>query len=601
MATKKRCHYDVLNVSRDCNEDDLKKAYRTAALKYHPDKNRGREEEAEEEFKLVQEAFEVLSDTHERAWYDSHRDQILRGKQPGDNDDEEGVTQATQVEIMDYFTSTCYGGYNDEEDGFYTIYRMVFSELGKEETVAAGRKANLSFAEFGTSQSNWNGVKQFYAQWESFSSSKLFGYAEKWNLSEAENREIRRAMDKENKKERAKAKKEYNGLVRELVMFVKKRDPRVKKQKKVEDLARAEREEELRIRQEEEKKRRKEWAEESKEAREKALEEDAAGLDEILASIALDDEKEKKKNRRKMRNANGTEQNNEVDDAEEEAEEEDEEDLVEEVDQEQYCIACKKKFRTYAQFENHNSTKKHRQAVNRLRRQIEKEDLMFFDARDDESVIVDTSRADDIVPNENDGVDSEGDDEKEEAPIEQLSKSQKKKNKKKKAKLKQMQSTILEEENDDEQNEDIEEIEEPIMFGSKNQKKKKKKRDAKLKQMQSSLLVDEDIEDVNKVDGRLDGSETPEEDIGASNKQKKKKRDTKQAVVSESNGNGPNTTEGEPVKMKPMSKREKRKERERRKAAQEKNHECNVCSEEFPSRTKLMKHVEKSGHARAVV
>ncbi len=590
MAEKKRCHYDVLNVARDCGDDDLKKAYRTAALKYHPDKNRGREEEAEEQFKLVQEAFEVLSDTHERAWYDSHRDQILRGKQPGDND-EEGAAQATEVELMDFFSSSCYDGYNDEEEGFYTIYRKVFQALAKEEVFAAGRGAKLSFAEFGTSQSAWEGVKQFYSEWESFNSSKLFGYAEKWNLSEAENREVRRAMDKENKKERAKAKKEYNGLIRELVMFVKKRDPRVKRQKKAEDLARAEREEEIRIRKEEEKARRKEWVEASKEAREKALEEDAAGLDEILASIALDDEKEKKKNRRKTRNGDG--------DGDEQEEEEEEEEVVpeEDADQSYYCIACKKKFRTLAQFEGHNSTKKHRQAVNRLRRQIEKEDRLFFDARDDESIIVDTSRVDNMASelhDDDDALNEEIDEVEEEEPVVVQSKKQKKKNNKKNAKMQQMQSSLLEE-NDDVNSEEIEEEESPV-FESKSQKKKKKKKNAKLKQMQSALFADEDNEDVNE-DAPVRVVAEPAESKGTSNK--KKKRNAKPVDAIPLNKDGPQTTE-ETSEKKPMSKREKRKERERRKEGQEKEHACNVCSESFPSRTKLMKHVQKSGHARAI-
>jgi DnaJ family protein A protein 5 len=44
-----------------------------------PDKNPDRVDEATRQFRLIQEAYEVLSDTNERAWYDSHRDAILRG------------------------------------------------------------------------------------------------------------------------------------------------------------------------------------------------------------------------------------------------------------------------------------------------------------------------------------------------------------------------------------------------------------------------------------------------------------------------------------------------------------------------------------------
>jgi DnaJ family protein A protein 5 len=45
----------------------------------HPDKNIGRAEEAAEEFKELQHAYSILSDNNERAWYDSHRESILRG------------------------------------------------------------------------------------------------------------------------------------------------------------------------------------------------------------------------------------------------------------------------------------------------------------------------------------------------------------------------------------------------------------------------------------------------------------------------------------------------------------------------------------------
>lgn len=63
-----RCHYEVLGVSRDATDEDLKKAYRKLALKWHPDKNIDNAEVAKENFQLVQQAYEVLSDPHERAW-----------------------------------------------------------------------------------------------------------------------------------------------------------------------------------------------------------------------------------------------------------------------------------------------------------------------------------------------------------------------------------------------------------------------------------------------------------------------------------------------------------------------------------------------------
>lgn len=68
MATK-RDYYEVLGVSKSATEDELKKAYRKLAIKYHPDKNPG-DKEAEEKFKEAAEAYDVLRDKDKRARYD---------------------------------------------------------------------------------------------------------------------------------------------------------------------------------------------------------------------------------------------------------------------------------------------------------------------------------------------------------------------------------------------------------------------------------------------------------------------------------------------------------------------------------------------------
>jgi molecular chaperone DnaJ len=70
MANK-RCYYEVLEVSRDADEETLKKAYRRLAMKYHPDRNPG-DTEADTRFREASEAFEVLRDPQKRQRYDRY-------------------------------------------------------------------------------------------------------------------------------------------------------------------------------------------------------------------------------------------------------------------------------------------------------------------------------------------------------------------------------------------------------------------------------------------------------------------------------------------------------------------------------------------------
>jgi DnaJ-domain-containing protein 1 len=66
-----RNYYDILGVSKDASQDEIKKSFRNLALKYHPDKN-GNSEESKQRFTKIIEAYEVLSDEQARKNYDSN-------------------------------------------------------------------------------------------------------------------------------------------------------------------------------------------------------------------------------------------------------------------------------------------------------------------------------------------------------------------------------------------------------------------------------------------------------------------------------------------------------------------------------------------------
>ena len=110
----KRDYYEVLGVSKNVGEADLKKAYRQMAIKYHPDKNPGNKE-AEEKFKEAAEAYEVLSDANKRSRYDQFGHQGVGGAAGGGYGGQGG-----HMNMDDIFSQfgDIFGGHNPFESFF---------------------------------------------------------------------------------------------------------------------------------------------------------------------------------------------------------------------------------------------------------------------------------------------------------------------------------------------------------------------------------------------------------------------------------------------------------------------------------------------------
>eukprot|EP00035_Acanthoeca_spectabilis_P034241 m.27868 g.27868 ORF g.27868 m.27868 type:complete len:568 (-) comp6482_c0_seq1:1006-2709(-) len=337
-----KCHYEVLEVGFEASDAELKKAYRKAALKWHPDKNRDNLEEATMQFQLIQAAYAVLSNPQERQWYDDHRDSILRGE----DGDEDGAGDG--LDLMRYFSPTCFRGYKDVEGGFYSVYAKVFEEIwDNERFVVEGEEPPPPF---GDSSSNYvEVVKPFYRYWTRFTTSNTFASVDKWDTREAPNRQVKRLMEKENKKLRDTARKEFTQKVRQLASFVQGLDRKRKMQHQAavnlqkekaqldqQVLAESERQKRLRdldamLAVEET---RQDWT---------AMERDIESLEDHLdAEFGASEQPE----------------------ASAEAED-------------WYCVACSKRFKSEKQWSNHQKSKKHLAAVAELREYIEEDDALF--------------------------------------------------------------------------------------------------------------------------------------------------------------------------------------------------------------------------------
>jgi DnaJ family protein A protein 5 len=209
----------------------IKKAYRRKALELHPDRNYGDVENATAQFAEVQSAYEVLSDAQERAWYDSHRDSILRtgtgGAEEADHYEHNVRLTSTSdiLSLMSRLNSSV--PFTDAPNGFYGIISETFANLAREEDAACDWEGieHVDYPEFGTKDDNYEDVvRPFYRAWTNFSTKKSFSWRDRYRASDAPGRATRRLVERE--KSRDVGIRDFNDAVRAIVAFVRKRDPR---------------------------------------------------------------------------------------------------------------------------------------------------------------------------------------------------------------------------------------------------------------------------------------------------------------------------------------------------------------------------------------
>jgi len=164
-------YYELLSLTHlrwKATNKDIRDAYRRMVLLYHPDKNPGIDDTI---FKKIQLAYDVLSNESKRKTYDS----------------QEGTDLAIPTEVP-------------FDSDFFKTFGIVFDQYGK-------WSVNTKVPDIGTANTPFHEVEKFYDFWHSFKSWRDFSFDDEFDLEEAESRDERRWMERQNKKNRKSRKR----------------------------------------------------------------------------------------------------------------------------------------------------------------------------------------------------------------------------------------------------------------------------------------------------------------------------------------------------------------------------------------------------------
>eukprot|EP00092_Neocalanus_flemingeri_P008436 GFUD01009092.1.p1 GENE.GFUD01009092.1~~GFUD01009092.1.p1 ORF type:complete len:613 (-),score=220.70 GFUD01009092.1:9-1847(-) len=590
MPTLMKCHYEVLEAARDADADTLKKQYRKMALKFHPDKNPDDPEGAKQTFQVIQQAYDVLSDSQERAWYDNHREQILQGGL-GEKLEDEGI------DLFQYFSTSCYSGFGDDDSGFYGVYSEVFNTLAKEDLdFIDDEDSDFEIPGFGKSRDEYESVVgPFYAYWTSYNTPRSFSWLDKYDTRQGENRWMKRKMEAENKKLRDKARKERNEAVRNLVQFVRKRDKRlVEYSKKLQEKAELNKKKTLEFHKKQREERKKLFAGGSGGTGGG----DGFGMSEMEAQL---------------RQLEG-----EYTDSEEESDNDlgsdEEEEMGEELD-DLYCVACDKIFKTVGAKDNHGTSRKHKENLEKLIEEMNEEEEIAEEVAEEaaeEAESGENSEKTDLLVEVNEVVISEEGEQDESADTnfanisETKSKKMKKKQKKKVPKLVPVSDSDPEPDNTFHRtgNGSSDEGSNRKKKGKgKNKKKSKKEKSPEEPSSETPVTIPSQTENVNLTE--LEEEYLDNLAKGETLKIEKEATETEKYLLPEDEVTIIKATFSEhdlneDSSYKSCSKAKKTKSKdpsENAESVPKVNLTCAQCTTIFPSKNKLYNHLKTSGHA----
>src|SRR6202011_1936383 len=128
MPVTYKDYYEILGVTKTATEKERKSAYRKLARKWHPDANPENQKEAEEKFKELQEAYEVLGDPEKRKKYDTLGSDWKRASEQAEQQQRYRSAQAGDGATFDFADVGGFGG--SAGNGFSDFFEAFFSDVG---------------------------------------------------------------------------------------------------------------------------------------------------------------------------------------------------------------------------------------------------------------------------------------------------------------------------------------------------------------------------------------------------------------------------------------------------------------------------------------